>query len=62
MFQPELLQVFYQHGPQINHSMDRSTYIYDSETGLSFHTSENCMPPVLIIIAHVMESNPYAHK
>jgi hypothetical protein len=36
MFQPELLQVFYQHGLQINCGMDTSAYIYDSETAVSF--------------------------
>jgi hypothetical protein len=58
MFQPKELQVFYQHGLQLNHGMDWSTYVYDSETGLSFHTSENRMSPVLIIILQVMEKLP----
>jgi hypothetical protein len=55
MFQPELLQEFYQHGRQINRGIDRSAYIYDSETAVSSRTSENCMPSVLTITAQVME-------
>jgi hypothetical protein len=60
MFQREL-QLFFQHGLQLNHGMDRS-YIYNSEASLHVRTSPNCMPSVLIMIARVMERSPYAQK
>jgi hypothetical protein len=60
-FQTEILQVFYKHRLQINHSTNRSTFMTVSLL-LSFHMSENCMLSVLTIIAKVMENNTHAQK